>query len=86
MVGYPDELRLRPVNEELLKKVAEVSGGQFDIQPESVLDVGEQRENHAEALWPYLLAIALLLFLVDVALRRIDFSLLFGWPSNPSHA
>jgi hypothetical protein len=77
VVGYPDELRLRPPNETLLKRVAEVSGGKFAPTPEAILDIGDQTAASAQPLWPYLLAAGLLLFLVDVAFRRIDLSLIF---------
>jgi Mg-chelatase subunit ChlD len=77
VVGYPDELRLRPTNETLLRKVAEVSGGKYDPAPQSVFDLGDRTARRAEPLWPYLLMIAAALFLADVALRRIDFSLVF---------
>ncbi|MBC8115330.1 MAG: VWA domain-containing protein, partial [Candidatus Saccharimonas sp.] len=36
IVGYPDELRLRPTNEELLKSLAAATGGRFDPRPEDL--------------------------------------------------
>ena len=78
VVGYPDELRLRPTNEDLLRKIAEVSGGRFNPTPAQVLDVGDRRAHRSQPLWPFLLSAAAVLFLADVALRRIDFSLLVG--------
>lgn len=78
VVGYPDELRLRPPNEDLLKKIAQVSGGHYDPAPEAVFDAGDRTAHRAEPLWPYLLMAALALFVLDVALRRIDFSLLIA--------
>ena len=33
-VGYPDELRLRPTNTDLLKTIAGTTGGRFDASPE----------------------------------------------------
>lgn len=77
MVGYPDELRLRPTNEELLKQIAGTSGGRYKPDPESVFNPGDQTARRATPLWPWLVTIAALLFLFDVALRRIDFSLVF---------
>ena len=76
-VGYPDELRLRPANTDLLKSIAGASGGRFDPRPESVFDVPERTAPRAVPLWPYLATAAVLLFVLDVALRRIDLTLIF---------
>ena len=76
MVGYPDELRLRPTNEKLLKSIADASGGTYDPKPEDIYKNETDYADRATPLWPYLLTAALVLFLLDVALRRIDFSLL----------
>jgi hypothetical protein len=79
-VGYPLELRLRGTNSELLKSIASVSGGQYDTRPESVFASTTRSANRASPLWPYLVAAAALLFVADVALRRIDFSIpLVNW-------
>ncbi len=75
MVGYPDELRLRPINEELLKAIAQISGGTFQPAPADVFRNESQTASNVTPLWPLLLKIALLLFVLDVALRRLD----FGW-------
>jgi Mg-chelatase subunit ChlD len=77
-VGYPDELRLRPVNSELLKSIAGASGGRFDVKPESVFAVPERTVPRAVPLWPYLATAAVLLFVLDVALRRVDLTLVSG--------
>lgn len=76
MVGYPEELRLRPANEELLKSIALASGGRYDPQPSQVFDAGARTALRATPLWPYLVMAAAAIFLLDVALRRIDFTLL----------
>src|SRR5262249_41073920 len=78
MVGYPDELRLRPTNVELLEALARVSGGKYDPQPEAIFAASEQNARRPTPLWPYLVTAAALLFLLDVALRRIDFTLVLG--------
>ena len=80
-VGYPEELRLRPTNTDLLKSVARVSGGIFDPPAESVFTPNDKVALRATPLWPYLLAAAALVFVLDVALRRIDFTLI-GWRKN----
>lgn len=78
MVGYPDELRLQPVNERLLKSIARVSGGKFEPTPSEVFENDSRTAANVTPLWPLLLKIALLLFVVDVALRRLDFETLWA--------
>jgi hypothetical protein len=88
VVGYDDEFRLRPTNEDLLQAIARVSGGVYRPEPEAVFaDLGRAAPR-ATPLWPYLVVEAAVLFLADVALRRIDFALLLGRlgfvrPANP---
>ncbi|MEJ7637678.1 MAG: VWA domain-containing protein, partial [Singulisphaera sp.] len=82
-VGYPDELRLRPVNRDLLRSVAQASGGRFDPAPGSVFAPGPRTVPRATPLWPYLIAAAALLFVLDVALRRIDLALLIPRSRRP---
>ena len=76
-VGYPDELRLRGVNNELLRSIAAASLGRFEPRAESVFDPPQVTAPRAVPLWPYLAAAAVLFFVLDVALRRIDLTLLF---------
>ncbi|MBS0202107.1 MAG: VWA domain-containing protein [Planctomycetes bacterium] len=95
IVGYPDELRLRPTNTELLQALATSTGGRFDPRPEDLFSTGNIGKSDSAGspadsvartvqrttpLWPYLVTAALLLFVLDVALRRIDFSL--WWPTR----
>ncbi|MDR3639225.1 MAG: VWA domain-containing protein [Isosphaeraceae bacterium] len=75
-VGYSDELRLRPTNQELLQSIARASGGQYDPKPEAIFAPTDQTALRATPLWPFLLMAAALLFVIDVALRRIDLTLL----------
>ena len=76
-VGYPEELRLKTTNDELLKSIARVSGGIFNPSAEEVFAPSPRTAPRATPLWPYLVAAAAFLFVLDVALRRLDFSL-FG--------
>ena len=80
-VGYPDELRLRPANETLLQELARVSGGQYNPAAKELFTNSDRTATRPTPLWPYLVLVAALIFLLDVALRRIDFSL-FGWTSQ----
>ncbi|MBX6312117.1 MAG: VWA domain-containing protein [Isosphaeraceae bacterium] len=79
-IGYPDELRLQPTNTDLLQSIAQASGGRYDPSPDQVFDDPLNRTaRRALPLWPYLVMAAAALFVADVALRRIDFSLAL-WP------
>jgi Mg-chelatase subunit ChlD len=86
VVGYDEEFRLRPTNEELLQAIARVSGGAYNPEPEAVFaDLGRTAPR-TTPLWPYLVAAAAILFLADVALRRIDFALLLQRLGIKQHA
>ena len=74
-VGYPDELRLRTTNVDGLRAIAQASGGRFEPKAEAAFDPPGRTARRASPLWPYLAAAAALLFVIDVALRRIDWSL-----------
>ncbi len=78
VVGYPDEFRLQPTNEALLESIARVSGGTYRPEPEAIFANQDRTAQRATPLWPSLVLAAALLFLIDVALRRIDFDLLLG--------
>lgn len=73
MVGYSDELRIRPTNETLLRAIAERSRGMFDPEPERIFEPADRTAQRPTPLWPHLLTAALCLLVLDVALRRIDF-------------
>jgi hypothetical protein len=77
-VGYSDELRIRPTNDALLQRVAELTGGRCRPDPATLFDSDGRTTTRPTALWPWLLSAAFLLIVLDVALRRIDFSL--HWP------
>ena len=77
-VGYSDELRIRPTNETLLREIAESSGGSFSPVTKDLMSRSNESVTRPTPLWPYLVGIAMLLLILDVALRRVDFSL--HWP------
>jgi hypothetical protein len=86
-VGYSDEYRVGSTDEALLERLAEIGGGTHNPSAEAVL-ADEARSIRVQPLWPILLSAALILLILDVALRRIDFSLVFGraraWPQPVS--
>lgn len=79
VVGYPSELRLMPTNEELLRQVASTSEGVYSPSPDAVFDaIANRTAAKPTPVWPYCLMAAMLLFVLDVALRRLDLSSVFG--------
>lgn len=81
-VGYSDELRIRPTNETLLREIATSSGGAFTVGPEELMSTDRSSVTRPTPMWPWLLTAALFLLVIDVALRRVDFSL--HWPFSRS--
>jgi hypothetical protein len=75
VTGYSDELRIQPTNETLLKEVASVSGGLYQPSPESLFARKGVTAARPVPLWPWMLSFAAMLIVLDVALRRIDFTL-----------
>ncbi|QDV43027.1 von Willebrand factor type A domain protein [Stieleria neptunia] len=73
-VGYSDELRLLPTATSTLERIATVSGGRFDPTPESIAERIDATAREPMPLWPWLLMIAMSIFVADVALRRIELS------------
>jgi Ca-activated chloride channel homolog len=68
--AYPDESRVLPANLALLKALSEQTGGSFAPKTEAIF------ANHADAghvsrgLWQYFAAAALVVFLLDILVRR----------------
>ena len=75
IVGYSDELRIQPTNEKLLREIASATGGTYAVEPTRVFDGQDRWTTRPTQLWPWLLTAAALLLALDVALRRIDFSI-----------
>ena len=72
-LDYPDELQIRTTNEPLLRSVAAVSGGVYDPAPAAVFAPDGRTVERVTPLWSPLVLSALLLFVVDVILRRLRF-------------
>lgn len=73
-VGYNEELRLKPTDEAGLQALAVHSGGTFQPKPADLFAPATRTSQRPTPLWPYLITAAALLLVLDVALRRIDFS------------
>ncbi|HZT30454.1 MAG TPA: VWA domain-containing protein [Bryobacteraceae bacterium] len=65
-----DEMTEYGVNEQLLRQVAEATGGRFNPPVQRVFDSGGRTVPGTMALWPGLLAIAIALNLIELVLRK----------------
>jgi Mg-chelatase subunit ChlD len=74
VVGYADELRLKPTDRDLLRSIAEITRGRYNPRPDEVFTAPEDEAavRRTMSCLPYLLIAATLIFLGDVALKRID--------------
>ena len=73
MTRYSDELRIRPTNEALLRQLAELTGGSYDVAAEEIADWQTERTaSQTIPLWTWLLSLAALLYVFDVLLRRVE--------------
>ena len=68
---YSPELRALAVNESLLHDVTTLSGGAVPSRAAESFTRNRRKARVWVAAWPYLLGLALLLFLPDVAIRRL---------------
>jgi uncharacterized membrane protein/uncharacterized protein YegL len=57
-------------NDALLKSIAESTGGRFNPSPKQLFDSGGKYIDSTMRLWPGLLAIAVLLNLIELAMRK----------------
>jgi len=68
---YPREYMTLEPDVALLERAARLTGGSVSPSPDVLFDPGDERIRHHEELWPKLLLLALALFLLDLALRRV---------------
>ena len=57
-------------NVELLRQVAASTGGRFNPTPRQLFDAGNRSVRASMELWPLLLALAILLNLTELILRK----------------
>ena len=69
----PGRAATLPIYESLLRSVAAVSGGVYDPDPASVFAADGRTVERITTYWQYLVLAAMLLFVVDVGLRRLRF-------------
>jgi Mg-chelatase subunit ChlD len=73
-VGYSDELRLLPTAHATLQRIAMLSEGRYDPMPEQIAESEGTTAREPLPLWPWLLMIAMSVFVADVAMRRIEWA------------
>lgn len=71
---YPREYQFVDPNLELLRRAAQVSGGETNPTIEKLFDPMGEEVKYRRELWPFFLLAALLLLVMDIALRRIRLS------------
>jgi Ca-activated chloride channel family protein len=69
--SYPDEYHFYPPNTELLRSISNETKGRFQPRPEDIFDPNGETTGLPTPLWPYFTALALVLYLTDVLLRRL---------------
>jgi uncharacterized membrane protein len=74
VISYSPEYRELRANPEVLEKVAKESGGKVLAGPAGIFDIDREVSGQPNELWPWFLAAAALLFLFDVAARRLRMS------------
>jgi hypothetical protein len=65
-----DEMQEYGNNEQLLRQIATSTGGRYNPKPGDVFDAAGRNIRTTMDLWPGLLALALLLNLVELVLRK----------------
>ncbi len=67
--GYPLEYRFSGTNQELLGLIADTTGGKVSPVSDEVFRVDEKLDTKSP-VWVYLIALAILLYLADIFIRR----------------
>ena len=67
---YSDEYRLYPPNAELLSTISDQTGGMLLPDVEAIFDDYGESASVPTPLWPWLAGLALLAYVLDIAIRR----------------
>src|SRR5262249_56544117 len=65
-----DEMQEFGNNEALLKQIASATGGRFNPTPKQVFNARDRSIETTMQLWPVLLALAILLNLIELVMRK----------------
>jgi len=69
--SYPDEYHFYPPNTELLRSISNETKGRFQPRIDDIFGANGETATLPTPLWPFFAALALLLYLADVLLRRV---------------
>ena len=69
--SYPKEYQFHPPRLELLQTISQATGGDFNPTVKDLFLDKSELTVLSKQLWPYLVALALILFFVDILLRRV---------------
>lgn len=69
--SYPEEYHFYPTDADRLRRISESTGGKYQATPDDVFDTSGESVSVYTPLWPWLAASALVLFVLDVLLRRL---------------
>jgi hypothetical protein len=69
--SYPDEYHFYPPNTDLLRAISDETKGRFQPTASDIFDPNGETTAIPAPLWPYLAGMALMLYIVDVFLRRV---------------
>jgi Ca-activated chloride channel family protein len=72
--AYPDEYRVLPANLELLKVIGETTGGSFAPKTADIFTKPGDGGTSPKPVWQYFALTALLLFLLDIVVRRASWT------------
>ncbi len=74
VASYSPEYKQLGTNRALLEEIAGLTGGRVLTSPAEAFSNDLQRTNRSQPLWPWLLALLLLLFPLDIGIRRVNLS------------
>jgi Ca-activated chloride channel family protein len=69
--NYENEYIVGPANEQLLRRIAAASGGTYDVNLEDVFVRSGKNARQSIPIWSYLAGLACLLFVIEIAIRRL---------------
>ena len=69
--SYPAEYHFYPPDTQKLRAISNSTGGVFEPKGEEIFDARGESTEYPLSLWPWLSAIVLILYIVDILLRRV---------------
>jgi Ca-activated chloride channel homolog len=69
--SYPAEYHFYPPDIQKLRTISTATGGKFQPEPSDIFKTNGETREYPVPLWPWLAGIVLILFIVDILLRRL---------------